>query len=80
MIRDVIPRRRQTGHPVIIEGTCSSCVIGTAGRLSLNRADAGTDQPVRRSADGAQAEAGARAYRRYVGYKTFDQMAGELKA
>ena len=41
MIRDVIPRRRQTGHHVIIEGTCLSCVIGTAGRLSLNRADAG---------------------------------------
>jgi hypothetical protein len=62
MIRDVIPRRRQTGHHVIIEGTCLSCVIGTAGRLSLNREDAGTDQPVRRSADGAPAEADSRAY------------------
>jgi hypothetical protein len=63
MIRDVILRRRQTGHHVIIEGTCLSCVIETAGRLSLNRANAGTDQTVRRSADGAQAEADSRAYR-----------------
>jgi len=33
MIRDVIPRRRQTEHHVIIEGTYSSCVIGTPAAL-----------------------------------------------